>query len=304
MNKTVILIAGPTASGKTALAIDIAQELNTAVISADSRQCYKEISIGVAKPTVEELQTVPHYFINTHSVQDNLSAADFETYAIDKANELFQTKDVIVMAGGTGLYINAFLEGMDEIPAVEENIRRQLTALYELNGIGWLQNELKEKDPLFAAAGALQNPQRMLRALEVLEATGNSILSYQKRIIKERPFNVIKIGLDLPREELYKRINERVDVMMLHGLLNEAEGLTHLQHLNALQTVGYRELFSYFKGEFSLEDAVAKIKQNTRHYAKRQFTWFRKDESIKWFHPLDLTHIKEYIQLQLKSSAL
>ncbi|WP_407521128.1 tRNA (adenosine(37)-N6)-dimethylallyltransferase MiaA [Lacibacter sp. MH-610] len=303
MNKTVILIAGPTASGKTSLAIHLAQHFRTAIISADSRQCFKEISIGVAKPTVEELKVVPHYFINTHSVHDTVTAAGFEAYALDCAEKLFREHDALIMAGGTGLYINAFLNGMDEIPAVDETIRMQLTALYEANGISWLQKELQRRDPLFAASGAMQNPQRMLRALEVLESTGQSIVHYQKGIKKKRPFHTIKIGLDLPREELYDRINHRVDIMIKDGLLQEVQGLLHLQHLNALQTVGYRELFDYFKGEINLDTAISKIKQNTRHYAKRQLTWFKRDEEIKWFHPQELHDIETYIQQQLKSPA-
>lgn len=304
MNKTVILIAGPTASGKTSLAIHLAQHFRTAIISADSRQCFKEISIGVAKPGAEELNRVPHYFINTHSIHDTVTAAGFETYALETAASLFMEHDVIIMAGGTGLYINAFLEGMDEIPAVDESIRMQLIALHEANGISWLQKELQRRDPLFAASGAMQNPQRMLRALEVLESTGRSILSYQKGIKKKRSFHTVKIGLDLQREELYKRINHRVDIMIKDGLLQEVQSLIHLQHLNALQTVGYRELFDYFKGEINFETAIAKIKQNTRHYAKRQLTWFKRDENIQWFHPQAIGEIETHIYRQLKSSAV
>jgi tRNA dimethylallyltransferase len=257
MNKTVILIAGPTAVGKTALAITIAKQFNTSVISADSRQCFRELTIGVAKPTEDELQSVPHYFINTHSVHQQVTAASFETYALQTAASVFQTNDIVVMAGGTGLYINAFLQGMDEIPEVNENIRHQLTALYEANGMQWLQSELVQKDPLFASAGEMQNPQRMLRALEVIEATGKSIMQFRKGEKKERVFDIIKIGLDLPREELYNRINQRVDTMMEQGLLQEVRGLLSLKHLNALQTVGYRELFDYLNGLLSLENVVS-----------------------------------------------
>lgn len=300
MNKTVILIAGPTAAGKTALAINIAKQFDTSIISADSRQCFRELNIGVAKPPVEELQTVPHYFINTHSVHEQVTAASFETYALEITEKLFQTKDVIVMAGGTGLYIKAFLEGMDEIPAVDEAVRNQLTALYAANGMDWLQRQLQQQDPLFAAEGEMQNPQRMLRALEVMETTGKSIIHYQKGAKKKRDFEVIKIGLDLPRQELYDRINYRVDVMMRQGLFEEVRNLLPLQHLNALQTVGYRELFDHFNGQTSLEQAINKIKQNTRHYAKRQLTWFKRDEAMQWFHPYAVKEIMEYIRLQLK----
>jgi tRNA dimethylallyltransferase len=303
MNKTIILIAGPTAVGKTALAISIARKFQTSVISADSRQCFNELNIGVAKPSLDELNVVQHYFINTHSVHDDVTAASFEIYALSVAETLFQTTNVIVMAGGTGLYIKAFLEGMDEIPAVDEIIRHQLTALYNAHGTEWLQQQLKEKDPLFAAEGEMQNPQRMLRALEVIEATGTSIIQFRKGTKKQRNFNVIKIGLELPRDELYNRINKRVDVMMQQGLLEEAKAFVHLQYLNALQTVGYRELFSHFNGECSLTEAVSKIKQHTRHYAKRQLTWFKRDEDMKWFHPHETEAITNHIQQQIKSPA-
>ena len=304
MNKTVVVIAGPTAVGKTALAISIAQWLNASIISADSRQCFKELTIGVAKPSVEELDQVPHYFINTHSVEETVSAATFEAYALQTCSGLFKQDDVVVMAGGTGLYLKAFLEGMDPIPAIDEAIRHQLTAQYEEKGISWLEAQLKEKDPLFAAQGEMQNPQRMLRALEVKEATGTSITAFQKGQKKQRDFNVIQIALDMPREELYNRINLRVDEMMKAGLLYETEHLKHLSHFNALQTVGYRELFDYFNGIYSLDQAIEKIKQNTRHYAKRQLTWFRRDQKNTWFHPNETRQIKNYIEQQLKTAGL
>jgi tRNA dimethylallyltransferase len=303
MNKTVILIAGPTAVGKTALAIHLAKKLNTVVISADSRQCFRELNIGVAKPSVEELYAVQHYFINTHSVEENVTAASFENYALNICNEVFESSNVVIVAGGTGLYIKAFLEGMDAIPAVDESIRHQLTALYNTNGIEWLQQQLQQKDTLYAAEGEMQNPQRMLRALEVIESTGTSIVQFQKGNKKQRNFSVIKTGVDLPREELYNRINVRVDRMMETGLLKEAQQLQHLQHLNALQTVGYRELFDYFNGTTTLAQAIDKIKQNTRHYAKRQLTWFRRDEEMQWFHPSAVNDIEACIQQKIKSHA-
>jgi tRNA dimethylallyltransferase len=301
MKKTIILIAGPTAVGKTSMAVSIAKQFNTSIISADSRQCFKELTIGVAKPSEEDLQAIPHYFINTYSVQEQITAASFESYALQIASSLFKSNDVVVLVGGTGLYIKSFLEGMDEIPTVSEIIRHQLTALYKMNGIEWLTMQLEQKDPLFASEGEMQNPQRMLRALEVMEATSSSILQFRKGEKKPRSFDVIKIGLDLPREELYNRINHRVDIMMEQGLLEEVRSLIPLKHLNALQTVGYRELFDYFNGQVTLDSAVSKIKQNTRHYAKRQLTWFKRDESINWFHPLAEKEIIVHIQQQLKS---
>lgn len=299
MKKTILLLAGPTAVGKTALAIQLAKQFQTEIISADSRQCYKEITIGVAKPSAVELQEIKHHFINSHSIHENLNAASFEEYALKAADEIFQEHDIAVMVGGTGLYIKAFCEGMDEIPAVDEVIRKQLQDDYQQRGIEWLRQQVKTHDPLFAKEGEMQNPQRMLRALEVILSTGQSILQFRKGEKKKREFNIIKIGLDLPREELYQRINHRVDIMMENGLLKEAESVYPLRHLNALQTVGYRELFNFFDGNSTLEQTIDKIKQNSRHYAKRQLTWFKRDAEMQWFHPVDTTQIQDYILQQL-----
>lgn len=295
MNKTVILIAGPTAVGKTALAIQLAQHFQTAIISADSRQCYKEITIGVAKPSVEELNAVKHYFINSHSITDDVTAAAYEQFALAAAEEIFATNNFAVMVGGTGLYIKAFCEGMDQIPAVPDELRMQLQQTYQQKGIAWLQQELQQYDPLFAAQGEMQNPQRMLRALEVVLASGESIIKFRTGEKQQRPFDIIKIGLELPREELYNRINLRVDLMMKEGLLEEAKAVYPQRQLNALQTVGYRELFDYFDGTLTLPQAVEKIKQNSRHYAKRQTTWFKRDAAMKWFHPSESAAIIEHI---------
>ncbi len=299
MQKTILLIAGPTAVGKTALAIQLAKQFHTEIISADSRQCYKEITIGVAKPSADELQEVNHHFINSHSIHENLNAASFEEYALKAADEIFQQHDIAVMVGGTGLYIKAFCEGMDEIPAVEETIRKQLQNNYSQHGIEWLQQQLTQNDPLFAREGEMQNPQRMLRALEVVLSTGQSVLHFRKGEKQQRDFNIIKIGLDLPREELYQRINHRVEIMMESGLLKEAESVYPLRHLNALQTVGYRELFDFFDGKCTLEQAIDKIKQNSRHYAKRQLTWFKRDAEIQWFHPANSSQIQDSILQRL-----
>jgi tRNA dimethylallyltransferase len=299
MNKTVILIAGPTAVGKTAIAIQLAKHFQTEIISADSRQCFKEISIGVAKPSAEELKEVKHYFINSHSINETVTAASYEKYALDAVAEIFQQHDLAVMVGGTGLYIKAFCESMDKIPAVDETMRNELQQNYQQHGIEWLQQQLQQNDPLFAAKGEMQNPQRMLRALEVVRSTGESILAFRKGEKQKRKFNIIKIGLDLPREELYNRINHRVDVMIQEGLLQEAKEVYPLRHLNALQTVGYRELFDHFDGNSSLEKAIDKIKQNSRHYAKRQLTWFKKDEAMRWFHQSQLNEIIQFISAEI-----
>jgi tRNA dimethylallyltransferase len=285
MKKTCIIIAGPTAVGKTAVAIDIARHFYTQIISADSRQCYKELNIGVAKPSPEELAAVPHHFINSHSIADNLSAADFETIALGAAGSIFKTNDIAVMVGGTGLYIKAFSEGMDEIPVVPELVRNGIQKDYHTKGIEWLQQSLEKEDPGYFMSGEMKNPQRMMRALEVKRSTGSSIIAFQSRGKKDRDFDIIKICLDLPRAALYERINHRVDQMIIQGLADEVEGLIPFKSLNALQTVGYRELFEYFDKMITISRAVELIKQNTRNYAKRQVTWFKKDLAFMWMQP-------------------
>ncbi len=283
--KKVIIIAGPTAVGKTAVAIHLALQLGTEIISADSRQCYRELKIGVARPSDEELKMVPHHFIATHSIHQKLTAASFEDYALQKTSELFQDHDTIVMVGGTGLYIKAFCEGLDPIPEVPEEIRNQIIAEYEEKGLEWLQQEVLLADPEFYKVAEVSNPHRLMRALEVIKATGRPILDYRKGHKAQRDFEVIKIALELPREILHAQINKRVDQMMSMGLLDEVRSLFSFRHLNALQTVGYKELFNYLERKTSLDEAVDEIKKNTRQYAKRQMTWFKKDLSYRWFSP-------------------
>lgn len=294
-NKTVITIAGPTAVGKTAVAVQLATHFKTAIISADSRQCFNELNIGVARPSVQELQMVPHYFIASHSIKEEVNAASFEQYALEKASELFKKHDVIVMVGGTGLYIKAFCEGLDTIPAIDPVIRENIIGSYEEKGLIWLQQQVQQKDPAFYTSGEIQNPQRMMRALEVMESTGQSILSFQKKEKIERPFNIIKTGLELPKEELHRNIHTRVDAMMEAGLLDEVKQLAEYKNLNALQTVGYKELFDYLDGKLTLAEAIEQIKTNTRQYAKRQMTWFKKDVGIKWFAPQQIKEMIEFI---------
>ncbi|MDE3236565.1 MAG: tRNA (adenosine(37)-N6)-dimethylallyltransferase MiaA [Bacteroidota bacterium] len=284
-----MVITGPTAVGKTALSIALAKTLNTEIISADSRQCYKELNIGVAKPSAEELQDVHHYFINSHSIHEEVNAGTFEQYALQAANTIFQKNKVVVMVGGTGLYIKAFCEGIDVMPAIAKETRKHIVDAFESNGIEWLQNELKEKDPVFWQIAEQQNPHRLMRALEVLYETGKSITSFRRHQSVERPFNIIKIGLQLPKEQLHQRINHRVDIMMEMGLLKEVEGLYKFKYLNALQTVGYKELFDFLSSKCSLEQAVEQIKINTRQYAKRQVTWFKRDTSIDWLDANTIT---------------
>ena len=282
-HKTCIIISGPTAVGKTDYAIELAQKYNTQIISADSRQCYKELNIGVAKPSPEQLKSVHHYFINTHSIHDEVNVKVFEQYALNAVQKIFVTNDVAIMVGGTGLYIKAFCEGLDKVPIANENIRNKITEFYKRKGIEWLQNEIKKVDPVYFTAGEIQNPQRLMRALEVKLSTGISILDFHSGKKIKRDFEIKKITLEIPRQELYERINKRVDNMLNAGLLKEAEKLFRYRHLNALQTVGYKELFDFMEGktlpgggQISLEKAIEEIKKNTRHFAKRQITWFKK----------------------------
>jgi tRNA dimethylallyltransferase len=284
-NKTVIIIAGPTAVGKTSVAIDVARYFQTEIISADSRQCYKELNIGVARPSVEELTKVKHHFIASHSINEKVTAARFEQYALEKVVEIFEKNDFAVMVGGTGLYIKAFCEGMDEIPEVPDSLRNIITDKYKQNGLEWLQQEVRKLDPKFYAVGEIKNPHRLLRALEVIKATGKSILEFRKGEKENRDFNIVKFALQLPKELLHSNIEQRVDKMMDAGLLEEVRSLQAFQHLNALQTVGYKELFDYLNGLSSLEAAVALIKRNTKQYAKRQITWFKKDKEYNWVDP-------------------
>lgn len=282
---TIIIIVGPTAVGKTAAAIRLARKEQTRIISADSRQCYRELNIGVAKPSPAELDAVYHYFINSHSIHEEVNAAVFEELALQWTADILRETPTAVMVGGTGLYIKAFTDGLDEIPPVDPTIRRHLQLQYELNGIGWLQQEVNLHDPKFYAEGERQNPQRLLRALEVRLSTGRSILSFRSASNRQRPFHIRKIGLDLPREELRRRIDDRVDDMIDQGLVEEVKELLPYRNHNALQTVGYKEIFEYLDGSCSLDEAIVNIKTNTRRYAKRQLTWFRRDPAVQWTDP-------------------
>lgn len=289
MNKTCIIICGPTASGKTALSLQLARHFNTEIISADSRQCFRELNIGVAKPSEEELREIPHHFINSHSITDELNVAGFEVHALKATESIFKEKDVAVMVGGTGLYIRAFCQGIDAIPAVPDVLRNEIINQYEQFGTEWLRQQIQEHDINFYTRGEITNPQRLMRALEVKLHTGISIISFQLQAKKERAFRIIKIGLNLPREILYERINNRVDTMIESGLEKEVFQLQEFKHHNALRTVGYTEFFNYFEQREKsiaqpelLQHTIDLIKQNTRNYAKRQITWFKKEKDIKW----------------------
>lgn len=293
--KSLIIITGPTAIGKTGLAVFIAKQLQTEIISFDSRQFYKELKIGTAVPTDEELIEIPHHFIQNLSVQDEYSVGDFERDALQKIEELFQKYNMLVMVGGSGLYEKAVTEGLDVFPEVDASIREELIAEFNEFGIEKLQQELKISDADYYEKADLQNSHRIIRALEICRGTGKTFSSFRKNNLQPRNFNVIKIGLELPRQEIYDRINQRVDVMMNSGLLDEVKSLYKFKELNSLQTVGYRELFDYLDGKISLDFAVEEIKKNTRRYAKRQLTWYRKDKNIKWFSPFEKEEILQYI---------
>jgi len=284
INPTIYILAGPTAVGKTAVSVALAKELDTEIISADSRQCFEELSIGVARPSQEELMAVPHHFIADHSVQTEINAGYFEKLALEKADVVFSKKDQLVMVGGTGLYIRAFCEGIDPMPVIDPAIRSEIIANYASKGLIWLQSELKHRDPAFWETAEQSNPQRLMRALEVLNATGKSILFFRTAQKKQRPFNIIKIGLEMPMEQLTLRINARVDQMVLDGLFEEVQSVIQYRAKPALQTVGYKEVFDYLDGNISKEESIQQVKNHTRQYAKRQMTWFKKDPAFKWIN--------------------
>ena len=298
--KHLLIICGPTAVGKTALSIELAKHFGTEIISADSRQLYTEMSIGTAKPTPEEMEGIPHYLLDCISVQQNYTAGDYERDALKILDTLFTKHNLVIMCGGTGLYIDAVCKGFDEGLESNEEIKKQIIAQYELNGLTWLQNQVKEHDPDFYKQADIQNPQRLMRALEVCLVTGKPYSSFIKNVAVKRNFNVIKVFINEEREILYQRINRRVDQMMSDGLLREAQTLYAYRYLNALNTVGYKELFGYFDQQTSLEKATDLIKQHTRNYAKRQITWFKNDADCTAFYPSEAEKIKAFIDIILQ----
>jgi tRNA dimethylallyltransferase len=281
--KKLICIVGPTASGKTSLAIKIASLLNTEIISADSRQVYKELSIGTAVPSQKELSEIKHHFIQHKSIFENYSVADFEKEAIQKIEDLFESHDYVVLVGGTGLYIKAIEEGFDDLPQANYQYRQELESLLSEKGIAYLQNLLMQKDIQAYSSIDIQNPRRLIRVLEILELSGEKLSASWQHKKAIRNFNILKIGINLPREELYQRINLRVDSMLAIGLQTEIETLKEYKNLQALNTVGYKEWWPYFDEFEKLENVITKIKQHTRNFAKRQLTWFRKDSTIIWW---------------------
>lgn len=282
-DKFLIVIVGPTAIGKTALSIKIAQHFGCEIISCDSRQFFKEMTIGTAVPSEEELAAVPHHFIHNKSIFENYTVGDFEKEAIAKLDELFKTNDFAVLVGGSGLYVDAVLKGFDDFPEVDPAIRNQISENYSTHGIAYLQEQLKQQDPEYFSVVAKENPQRLMRALEVCLSTGKPYSSFLNQKKNTRNFTPILIGLEADRKIIYDRINQRVDLMMAAGLLAEAQNLHPHKDLNALQTVGYRELFAFFDGDFTLDFAIEEIKKNTRRFAKRQLTWFKRSENTQWF---------------------
>jgi tRNA dimethylallyltransferase len=294
--KYLVCVVGPTAVGKTKLAIDLAKHFFTDVLSADSRQIYKELAIGTAKPTKEEMEGVPHHFIDSHSLTDEISAGIYERDGNKLLESLFVKQDVVVLCGGTGLYVQALLYGLDEVPKVDESYRTELTLELEEKGITSLQEELLKVDPESFHSIDIHNPQRLIRALEVYRSEGNPISSYRTGTEKERFYQPILIGLERDREELYTRINKRMDIMLEQGLEKEAERYYSQRYLNALQTVGYREIYNFMEGMYNREEMIRLLKRNSRHYAKRQMTWFTKMKGVHWFHPTDWDKIVKYIK--------
>jgi len=297
--KTLVCVVGPTAIGKTAVSVQLAQHFQTVILSADSRQFYREMTIGTAKPSEEELAAVPHYFINSHHVTDDYSAGAFERDALLLLTDLFLQHDVVVLVGGSGLFVNAICEGLDDLPKPLPGVRDRLNDLHRERGLEYLRSLLEKVDPSYFKEMDNQNPQRVIRALEVYESTGLPFSHFRRGQMVVRPFDVLKVGLRTDRERLYQQINARVEDMVAAGLLKEVQSLLPYRDKPPLQTVGYAELFDYLDGQCTLAQAVDKIKQNTRRYAKRQLTWFRKDNATTWFEPADIAGIIAHVTSQI-----
>ena len=300
MSKTLIVLTGPTGIGKTSIGIKLAQYFNTEIVSSDSRQIFKELKIGTAVPSEKELSLVKHHFIHSHSITQNYNASRYEIEALQLLEKLFQQKNTVLLVGGSMLYIDAICKGIDIMPDVDPEIRNSFKIQLEKEGIEGLRLQLKKQDPDYYKIVDLKNPARIIHALEICLTTGKPYSSFRSNPNKKRPFSVLKIGLNCEREILHKRINKRVDVMLQEGLVEEAKLVFHQKHLNALNTVGYRELFNYFDGEISLDKAIELIKRNSRRYARKQLTWFRKDQEMRWFEPNQTQEIIEYIECTIK----
>jgi tRNA dimethylallyltransferase len=296
MAKTLLVLIGPTGVGKTELSLRLAENFGSPIISSDSRQLYADLKIGTAAPTPEQLNKVPHHFVGTLKLTDYYSAAQYEAEVLKLLEKLFQSKDVIVMTGGSMMYVDAVCKGIDDIPTVDKETRELLIHRYEAEGLERLCSELKLLDPEYYKIVDLKNPKRVIHALEICYMTGKTYTSFRTRSTRERPFHILKIGLTRDREELYERINRRVDIMMEDGLLEEVKSVYPYKHLNSLNTVGYKELFNYLDGVWDLPFAIEKIKQNSRIYSRKQMTWFKRDNDITWFHPNQEEEIMDYIK--------
>ena len=297
----LICVVGPTAVGKTVVAIQLAKALNTEIVSADSRQFYKELEIGTAKPSTEELDQAPHHFINNLSIHDSYNVGQYEKEAIERLNTIFTKHNNAVLVGGSGLFVDAICNGLDEFPEISQGVRISLKNELDQKGLGVLQEELKEKDLAYYQIVDLKNPQRVLRALEVIRGTGQTFTEFRKKEPKHRDFEVIRIGLSMDREKLYHRIDTRMDQMISQGLFEEAERFQSLSELNALQTVGYREVYGFLDGTYDKTEAIRLLKRNSRRYAKRQLTWFKKDPKTTWFEPEKVDDILTFIISSIKT---
>ncbi len=296
--KKLIVITGPTSVGKTTISLCIAKQLNTEIVSCDSRQFFRELKIGTAPPSPLELKKIKHHFIHHLSITQDYNVGLFEKDAINKITTLFQKYNKLILVGGSGLYIDAICKGIDLIPDIKQDVRQKIIKEYNTKGLTWLQGQVKDKDPEYYKIVDKKNPQRLMRAIEVFESCGKKLSSFRKEKVKKRGFEIIKIGLSIERPELYKLINKRVERMMEKGLVCEAKRLIKYRNKNALQTVGYKEIFDYLDKNCSLEETIEKIKQNTRRFAKRQMTWFKKDKEIKWFSTSELKSIELFIEQQ------
>jgi len=295
----LILIVGPTAVGKTEMCINLAKKYQAEILSCDSRQFYREMNLGTAKPTSDELTAVPHHFVNSRSIEEDYDVKQFEKDAIELLDRLFLKNNVVIMTGGSGLFADAVVSGLDEMPSIYPSVREQVIRDYQKYGITFLQSEVQRMDPDYFEMVDQQNPQRLMRALEVIRGTGMPFSSFRIKKKKARAFKVVKIGLERPRTELYQRIEKRMDQMIQAGLFDEADALFGKRHLNSLQTLGYSEIFDFFEGKYDRDEAIRLLKRNSRRYAKRQLTWFKKDPDIKWFNPENQENIFDYIATQI-----
>ncbi|MDA3929416.1 MAG: tRNA (adenosine(37)-N6)-dimethylallyltransferase MiaA [Prolixibacteraceae bacterium] len=296
MTKSLIIILGPTGIGKTDLSIEVAKTLNTEIISSDSRQIYKELCIGTAVPNSQQLHTVKHSFVQSHSIHEYYNASKYEVDVLAKLDVLFENHDQVILSGGSMLYIDVICNGIDDLPNIDLQVRNNLTQRFEQEGLENIRLELGKIDPEYYKIVDLKNHKRIIHALEIFYSTGKKYSSYRTNIKKERNFNIIKIGLNTDRNVLHERINTRVDLMIKEGLVEEARNVYKFKNLNSLNTVGYKELFEYFDGTISIEKAIELIKRNSRRYARRQITWFRKDENIQWYKPDEFSAIMKYIE--------